>query len=166
LRRLLVMRHAKAERESSSGADFDRALAERGWRDAERVGRAMQGRRLMPDLVLASPARRTRESVAALERVLGPLPAKHDERLYGATVAQLVEVVREIDDAAQTLLLVGHNPGVHELVLGLSGGNEAGTVNGFPTAALAVIDLDATSWRDVATQAGRLADLIEPKKLG
>ncbi len=159
MKRLLVLRHAKAEEDSASGKDFDRPLAKRGWRDAAEVGRAMRERGLAPDAIIASPATRVVETLAALAEGHGPLEANYDRRLYNASPATLLDVVRETDDGAQTLLLVGHNPGLQLLLLNLTQGRVG---ENFPTATLAVVDLAVAHWADADPANGEVVDLILP----
>lgn len=167
MKTLFVLRHAKAERDSDSGKDFDRPLADRGWRDAERIGREMRERGFKPDRVLASPAKRAAETVTALARGYGPLEAELDQRLYNAPADRLMEIANEADDASQRLLLVGHNPGLETLILRLAGDEQHcdRIADGFPTAALAVVELPASQWRDVRERTGRIVDLIVPRDL-
>ncbi len=102
-----------------------------------------------PDLVLSSPSRRTRETVECL---ILAAPVEYLEPLYAADADELLEAVRELsarDDPPRTVLLVGHNPGVHQLVLELTGGEQ---LPGFPPSALAVLTLDVDDW--YATDAG------------
>jgi len=157
MKRLLVLRHAKAEEDSASGRDFDRPLAERGWHDASEVGRAMRERGLHPDAIIASPAKRVVETLAAVAEGYGPLEADYDRRIYNASPETLLDVVRQADDGAQTLLLVGHNPGLQLVLLGLTRG-QAG--ESFPTAALAVVNLAVASWADADQASGELVDLL------
>ena len=164
MKRLLVLRHAKAEEDSASGKDFDRPLAKRGRHDAAELGRAMRERGLHPDAIMASPAKRVAETLAALAEGYGPLDADYDRRIYNASAGTLLDVVREADDDAQTLLLVGHNPGLHLLVLGLADGDGGGLrsriENSFPTATLAAVELPISSWTDIQPAGGELVDLI------
>jgi phosphohistidine phosphatase len=150
MKRLLVLRHAKAEEDSASGKDFDRPLARRGWEDAAEVGRATRERGLHPDVIIASPATRVVETLAALAEGYGPLDADYDRRIYNASAGTLLDVVRETHDDAQTLLVVGHNPGLHLLVLDLTndgaGGLRIRIENSFPTATLAAVDLAISTW--------------------
>ena len=164
MKRLLVLRHAKAEEDSASGKDFDRPLARRGWQDAGEVGRAMRERGLHPDAIIASPATRVVETLAALVEGYGALDADYDRRIYNASAGTLLDVIREADDDAQTLLLVGHNPGLHLLVLDLTDGDGGGLrtriENSFPTATLAALDLAIPSWTETGDTKGELVDLI------
>ena len=166
MKTLYILRHAKAERDTATGQDFDRPLAERGWDDAERVGRAMRARALEPDAVLASPATRAAETVEALARGYGPLRPNYDERIYDAPVDRLLEIVRGADDSAERLLIVGHNPGFEALVLRLADEETSDRiVDGFPTAALAVVELPVSHWTGVRERTGRLIDVIVPGAL-
>ena len=164
MKRLLVLRHAKAELESTTGRDFDRPLAKRGWKHAVEVGRTMRERGLGPAAIIASPAKRVAETLAAVAEGYGPLTPDFDERIYNASPGTLLDVVREADDSARTLLLVGHNPGLLLLLLDLTrddgDARRARIEQGFPTAALAVVDLPATTWAEVEAGGGQLVDLI------
>ena len=157
MRRLMVLRHAKAALESDSGKDFDRPLARRGWDDAADVGRAMRERGFASDAIVASPAKRVVETLAALAEGYGAIDPAYDQRIYNASPGTLLEVVRAIDDDAQTLLLAGHNPGLQLLLLALTRDRIG---EHFPTAALAVVDLAAASWADVEPASGAVVDLI------
>jgi phosphohistidine phosphatase len=169
MKTLYVLRHAKAERDSDSRHDFDRPLAKRGWRDGEAVGREMRELGLEPDAVLASPAKRAAETVEAIARGYGPLTPSYEPRIYDAPVDRLLDVVRDADDVVQRLLLVGHNPGLENLILRLSGDDSCDhrdrVAEGFPTAALAVLQLPAQKWADVEPASGKIAHLIVPKEL-
>jgi len=164
MKRLLVLRHAKAEADSATGRDFDRRLAERGWKDAANVGRAMRERGLCPDAIIASPAKRVVETLAALSQGYGPLEPDYDQNIYNASPEMLLDAVRKADDRAQTLLLVGHNPGLQLLLLDVTRADDRGLrarIEGtFPTAALAAVDLVASSWADAGEAEGEMVDLI------
>jgi len=167
MKRLLVLRHAEAERDSDSGRDFDRPLAERGRKDAAEVGRALRDRGLDPDAVIASPAKRVVETLAALAEGYGRLEVGHDERIYDASPATLLNVVRRADDAAHTVLLAGHNPGVQQLLLDLADRDERGLRDRvqeyYPTAALAVVHLPSASWSELRHGGGEIIELIQPR---
>lgn len=163
MKTLFVLRHAKAERDSTTGRDFDRPLAERGWHDAELVGREMRARGLEIDGVLASPARRAEETVAAFARGFGPLDPVFEPGIYEAPVGRLLDIVGNADDSAERLMIVGHNPGFEELVLRLAA--DARIADGFPTAGLAAIELPASHWSELRERTGRIAHLIVPRDL-
>ncbi len=169
MKTLFVMRHAKAERDSETGRDFDRPLAKRGWRDAEAVGREMRLRGLAPDAVIASPARRAAETVAAVAEGYGKMAPAYEAAMYNSPADRLIEIVRATEDSAERLLIVGHNPGFQELVLHLAGDARSGEsgpmLDGFPTASLAAIELPVERWCDVAERSGRIVELIVPSDL-
>jgi phosphohistidine phosphatase len=169
LKTLFVMRHAKAERDSATGRDFDRPLAKRGWHDAEAVGRELGSRAVRPELVLASPARRAAETVTAFAQGFGKLEQRFEPGFYNAPADRLIEIVRNADDGAERLLIVGHNPGFQELVLRLADDQPSEhsdrIVDGFPTAALAALELPADRWSDISERSGRIVELILPRGL-
>ena len=169
MKTLFVLRHAKAERDSDSGRDFDRPLAKRGWRDAEAIGREMRSRGLDPDAVLASPAKRTTETVEALALGYGPLEPGYDEGIYDASSASLVDIVRNAAGRWEQLLLVGHNPGVQDLILRLAGNDQREqrdrVADRFPTSALAALELPANHWSEVREGSGHIVALIAPRDL-
>jgi phosphohistidine phosphatase len=113
---------------------------------------------LDPDLVLCSPAVRTRQTMAELALDPG-VDVAIEAGLYGAEADELLEHVREVDDDVATVLLVGHNPGVHHLVLEVTGGER---VPNFRPATLAVLSLDVDRWQDVGAASGSLDSLHVP----
>jgi phosphohistidine phosphatase len=141
--RLILMRHAKAEKRSKSGEDFDRALTDTGREDAAIMGRVLEREGLVPDVVIVSAAKRTRETA---EAAFPALKADVRRDLYNAPALALLEAA---EAAEGTVLVVGHNPGVHELVLHLLvDGGAGGAVIGragsrFPTATAAAFLVDA-----------------------
>jgi phosphohistidine phosphatase len=163
MKTLYVLRHAKAERDSDTGKDFDRPLAERGWSDAELVGREARSRGLEIDAVLASPAKRAAQTVEAFARGFGALDQEWEQGIYNASLDRLLEIVGEADDTAERLLIVGHNPGFEMLVLSLAG--NGALMDGLPTAGFAAIELPADQWSDVREGTGTVAALILPRDI-
>jgi phosphohistidine phosphatase len=157
MKTLTLLRHAKAERDSPSGRDFDRALNERGHENSKRMGKEMRRLGLRFDRVLASPARRVVETV---EGVGEPSP-QYDERIYNASTGQLFDIIGSVDDGVDRLMVVGHNPGIERLAAQLT----ANAIDEFPTAALAEIELPIDHWRDVKGASGRLVRFVRPKDL-
>lgn len=169
-RSLLLLRHAKAKRPTPDLEDFDRALNGRG-RDAARlVGKLLRSERLVPDLVLFSPARRTRETWELVENALGKkVPAAHDGALYLANPTTILKIVRRQADAVRRLMVVGHNPGLERLALALAGEAAEDDIARmhakFPTAALAAISFEARRWRDIDPGTGRLERYLVPRDM-
>jgi phosphohistidine phosphatase len=175
MRRLLLLRHAKTESDSPSGSDRDRPLAERGVKDAAELGAWIAGEpSLLPDRALISTAVRAREtwnivrqhiSGETLPDLAGLLPD-----LYGAAPTQLLALIRSpAARNARRLMIVGHNPGLHELALGLIGGGDAAgraaLARNLPTSGLVVIDFAVENWDDIAFGGGQLARFVSPKLL-
>jgi phosphohistidine phosphatase len=164
-RRLIVLRHAKSAWPDVN--DFERPLAPRGRRDAPAVGRRLRDAACLPDRVICSPARRTRETwdLVAQELDAAP-PVSYDERVYGASVATLLGVVHEMPEPVRTLLLIGHNPGLQELTLALAGEVAGDALDRaqekFPTSAIAVLTF-AGSWSELAPGSALLADFAVPR---
>jgi phosphohistidine phosphatase len=174
MRRLMLLRHAKTENDAPSGRDQDRRLDKRGRHDAAEIGGWIGRHPPFPDLVLVSHAIRahqTWEIAWEAMKELAPEPVVELlPDLYGADPAQLLQVVRDASasDPAR-LMLVGHNPGMHELALALAGrGDAAGRralADNLPTSGLAVFDFDIDDWTEVAFRRGRLAAFVSPKLL-
>lgn len=158
-RRLVLLRHAAAA--SSVGLDdAERPLTDAGERDASAVGRWLRASGIFPDLVLCSSARRASQTWhSAAAELRRPPPVTHDQRIYRADEPTLLDIVRETDDNVCTLLLVGHNPPIHQLAADLTGAEE---VRGrFPAAAVAVVSV-AASWAVLAADSADLA-AFEPR---
>jgi phosphohistidine phosphatase len=169
MRRLLLLRHGKADRHSAGG-DRERPLTRRGEEDSRRMGEFLRDSSMTPDLAVASNARRAKQT---LERALEAFPAHvtHliENTIYLATREHLVEVLRQTPDKVQTLLAVGHNPGFAELADWLAGGGEAEELDNmrssYPTAALAILDFDADHWAEIRKGAARLRRFVTPAAL-
>jgi phosphohistidine phosphatase len=179
VRRLVLLRHAKSA--WPDVPDRERPLARRGQRDAPVMGRWLRDAGLVPDLVVCSTARRARETWQLAQPCLGAaLPVRFDERVYQASAAQLLALIRREPAAVRTLLVMGHDPAVPGLALILAGaspdkhaGAEPGTVPArmldrmrvkFPTAAIAVFTC-AGSWDALCPGSARLACFITPRDL-
>ena len=161
MRTLYLLRHAKSSWKDPGLQDFDRPLNGRGREAAPLVGKFIRGRKLRVDLIVSSPAERARQT-AALVKESARLSAEvlYDERVYEADAARLVEVVAQADESADALMLVGHNPGLEELLTFLTGESRR-----MQTAALACVALDVEKWGKTRERAGRLEWLVRPKEL-
>ncbi|KUO17128.1 SixA phosphatase family protein [Streptomyces dysideae] len=167
LRRLVVLRHAKSAWPDGV-ADHERPLAPRGRRDAPAAGRALADSDCLPDLALCSTAVRARQTWELASAQWGtPPPVRHDRRLYAADVADLLEIVHEVSTEVDTLLLVGHNPGLEELVLELAGDSLDDALDEvrvkFPTSAIAVLAWRGTGWDALTPGTALLTSLTVPR---
>jgi phosphohistidine phosphatase len=161
MRTLLLLRHAKSSWDDPALRDFDRPLSKRGRKAAPLIGRFMLKREIRPGLVISSPAKRAKKT-AALVIKSAQLETKPrlDERVYEASAIQLLEVISQIETGAAEVMLVGHNPGLEDLLLTLTG-----EVRQMPTAALARVALDIERWSDARDASGQLEWLVKPKEL-
>ncbi|MET7480468.1 histidine phosphatase family protein [Streptomyces sp. NPDC005648] len=167
LRRLVVLRHAKSAWPPGV-PDHERPLAPRGLRDAPEAGRALAENDCLPDLALCSTAVRARQTWELAAAQWGtPPPVRRDPRLYAADVPDLLAAVHEVSPEVETLLLVGHNPGLEDLVLELAGDSLDDTLDEvrtkFPTSAIAVLAWHGTTWRRLVPGTALLTSVIVPR---
>jgi phosphohistidine phosphatase len=149
---LIVLRHSKAATPLGT-PDIDRPLAGRGRKDAETAGNELRAAKLTPDHVICSTALRTRQT---LEGLGVDAPVEFESRVYDNDAEEILALLRE--QSAETLLLVGHNPSMHQLVFGLTGGAE----DRFPTSATAVIGFEGV-WTDLWPGTGSLVSFWTPR---
>lgn len=166
-RRLLLLRHAHADHPKNV-RDYDRPLSVTGEQEAGEMGIYMAQENLLPELALVSGARRTRETWAGIQKALpAVVPAIFDDRIYDAEADVLLELLRAVSSQPASLLLVGHNPGLHRLALSLVGRGGrtayARLQQEFPPASLAVVDFDVAAWGSVAVQSGALERYATPR---
>ena len=162
MKTLLVLRHAKSSWTDPSVDDHDRPLNARGTRDGPRMGLLIRKLQLAPDVIISSDAVRARVTAAAVAEALGfAEEIRLERRLYLASPADIVAVVRSMPAPATTAMIVGHNPGFEQLVERLTG-----EANELPTAALAQIALPIERWRDLKVSTrGKLIGLWRPREL-
>lgn len=169
--KLAILRHAKSSWADVGQADFDRPLAPRGLEAAPRMGRHMLEMGLRPELVLCSPAARTRATAALALAAFEPERPRivFDKVIYDATVEALGARLQRVPDGVATVLLIGHNPGLQELVLGLARRPlpkaYADLEVKLPTAALVVLDISAASWASLGEGTGRITHAMRPRQL-
>ncbi|MGQ0467313.1 MAG: SixA phosphatase family protein [Sporichthyaceae bacterium] len=159
VRTLVVLRHAKAERGNTT--DHDRPLTARGRRDALAAGRWLAEAGVNPDLTVCSTATRAKETWALAAMELGDgISTAMERAVYGADLDELLQVVRDTPSEVHTLMLVGHNPGLQDLVLALSGEGADDDLyiarTDFGTAAVALVEIHG-KWSVLTEGAGRLA---------
>ena len=158
---LYLLRHAKSSWDDVSQRDFERPLNDRGREACELVGEFIEEKGIDFDLVLVSTAVRTRETIDLVkERAKFHSEVRYDERIYEATVSQLLEVISQVDNDRENVLLVGHNPGMEALLALLTGLQVRVT-----TANLAKVEIQATKWSDSLAHTGTLDWIIRPKEI-
>jgi phosphohistidine phosphatase len=167
MRRLLLLRHAKTERAKPGERDRDRKLMAKGRADAPVIGAYMVRHRLVPDLVLLSPVTRAEETWALVAPAFAKAPrVVKDERIYNASPDTLTGLIRETRDA-RMLLVVGHNPGLHDLAVQLIGSGDVEARESLneklPTSGLVVVELAFDDWSQLHDNAGRLERFVSPR---
>ena len=159
---LLLLRHAKSSWKDKYQRDFDRPLNDRGKKAAETIGQYIRKEGISPELVLSSTAVRARQTtdiVLRAARLQSEL--RYDERIYEASPSRLMEVISQIDEKLSSVLLVGHNPGMEELLNLLTASSEH-----MATATLAKIRLDgADKWTRIAAGKGNVDLIIRPREI-
>lgn len=174
MRTVYLLRHAKSSWDDPSLDDFDRPLAPRGMKAAPLMGRFMARQGYVPDRIICSAARRARDTwdmaEEEMEEALGrELSTEIREDLYGASPRNVLAMIQALPDSVESVLLVGHNPTMETLALGLAEtGDEkelATMERKYPTAALAVLEFPTSSWSDVREGGGHLRAFVRPKDL-
>lgn len=170
-RQLYLLRHAKSSWDDPTLQDRERPLSKRGRKAAAAMAKWMRSREIVPDLVLVSSARRTMETLEALEP-WNPAPTvKVKDSLYHATAPEMLDMLRAVEKSTRTVLLVGHNPGLHDLAVALAGGEGQAEIddltrrmaNAYPTGALARFAVDGP-WSKIE-EAVCLTDFVIPRDL-
>lgn len=166
---LFVLRHAKSSWNNSAMGDHERPLAPRGQRAAELLADHVGAVDSPPALVLCSTARRAQETLEPLrERLPAATEVLIEDDLYGAAAPDIVDRLRRVPDGTPSVLVVGHNPGLEDLVLGLSGRGDTGLLDRvrtrFPTGAFATLTFDG-AWKELGPGAARLEGFVVPGDL-
>lgn len=167
---LALLRHAKSSWDDPTWEDFDRPLNARGLKAAPAAGAALARADVNPSLILCSSAARTRETLKLAEPLIAldkEAQIVFDDKLYLASPVTLLEVVRDIPAQHSSVLVIGHNPGLHALAAMLAGTGSSQALESltlrYPTAALAVLKINRSKWRDVRPGDGKLELFWTPK---
>lgn len=166
-----LYRHAKSDWHDARARDFDRPLNKRGRKGAGLMGRHIASHGINWQRIIASPAARVAETVELGAKAGGrPVPAIWDRRIYLASSATLLDLIHEQEDDATAILMIGHNPGLEDLIFDLVPDDGTSPLRDiveekFPTAAYAVLEIDAQRWADVRESSARLVHLTLPRDL-
>ena len=161
MKTLFLLRHAKSSWDDARLSDFERPLNERGLQSAPRIGEVFKQNNFQTELILSSPAKRAAQTAELFKEAAQLNDAiKFDERIYEASPSKLLEILAEQSDELNSILLVGHNPGLENLVKFLTS-----EVQPMPTAALAVINLEIENWININAANGKLQTLLRPKEI-
>lgn len=167
-RQLVLVRHAKSAWDDPTLSDHDRPLATRGRRALPRLQSHLASLGREPDVVLCSSSRRTRDTLAGVRSAFPrAITVEVEERLYGASAGDLLGRLRNVDEAARCVVVIGHNPGLQDLAVLLAGGGDddasAQLQRKFPTAAAVTISVDG-DWADLGIGASRIESLFTPRR--
>ncbi len=161
MKKLYLMRHAKSDWSGYYVSDFERTLNKRGKHDAPMMGEILN-EKISPDLIVASPATRAKMTAEAVAKKLGYDPEKirFEENIYEASAADLLYIIHALPDEADEVLLIGHNPGLTDLI------NRLGNVrlDNLPTASLVGFSFDIDSWKALREGSGEYLFFEYPKK--
>ena len=161
MKTLILVRHAEPALSGPTQADIDRSLSRRGYRDAQAVSKRFALADISPDLILSSASPRAHKTAKIFAQKLGVPPEfiRSDQRIYEAERAEMLGLVRGFDDQDNTVMLVGHNPGISGLLHHLVDSS----IHNLPNCSVAVIELPIASWHDIAFKVGQLKYAICPK---
>ena len=164
MKTILLLRHAKSDRDNPTLADFERPLAKRGLKDAPRMGAVLSSFEIVPDRILASPARRAKETAQLVAEACGYKKAiEWHEAFYGGNAEDLIVALQRLPNSMEQVLLVGHNPTMEETVSALISGDERQPIITMPTAALACLQVDVRDWAELEPGEGVLQWFLIPR---
>lgn len=171
MKTLGLFRHAKSDWNDARLRDFDRPLNQRGRNGAGLMGLHIRDHGPQWERIIASPAVRVTQTIDLAGDAAGRVPAvKWDRRIYLASSPTLMDVLREVDGDLASILMVGHNPGLEDLIFDLVPDDGTSPLRDqvedkFPTAAYAVLELEIDSWRDIDDGCARFVHLKRPRDL-
>jgi len=168
VRTIILLRHGKSSWSDPTLADLDRPLAPRGERASGRIAKYIRQKKIRPALVLYSPSLRTRQTLEAIESSLGKRSVVELEpQLYAASEGELLRRLQALPESVDSVMLIGHNPGLHELARTLAsrGAELPRLEEKFPTGALATLVLDSESWATLGPGDAELVDYVVPRQL-
>lgn len=168
-RELLILRHGKSDWGTNAARDFDRPLNKRGRKAVKRMGRWIQEQELLPDYIVSSPAKRAQETAVGVCRSAGIAEAQigWNERIYGADSNTLLSALQACPPEAKRVMIIGHNPGLEELVVRLSSEKVEWPKEAplMPTGAVARFEIIG-DWDQLAAENARLVGITRPRQLG
>jgi phosphohistidine phosphatase len=167
MKQLYLLRHGKSSWKDISLPDHDRPLAGRGRRASKAMARHLSEKGINPELVLCSTARRARETLDRIQQALGAPAILVERDLYAASAPALLERLRSVPDSVESVMLIGHNPGLQDLALDLARPSPTARelATKYPTAALATLTFAASSWQELDHEAATLVALVRPRDL-
>ena len=170
IKTIYLLRHAKAAAGDASMSDAERPLNNQGREACEIIGNIIKKQNIKPDIILCSTAKRTSQTWDLVATASGvAAPVEYSKKLYLASAGEIAKHIQALDDSLNSVLVVGHNPGIHECVIRLCASGSPAAAKKielkFPTGALAVIECDIPRWSALAPTSGYLKDFMTPKGL-
>ncbi len=163
MKRLFILRHAETA-PASEGGDRERKLTPQGLEDARMLGERMKAENYIPDFILCSPVTRTRQTLDAVLASIGKIQTEFEKTIYEGGYGEILSLVQGVDDSCMTLLLIGHNPAIHQFAASLApeeGEFISRLAFGYAPATLTVLDVPRASWADLQPGENKILDLIE-----
>ena len=162
MKRLILMRHAKSDRDTTDKPDFERPLAKRGTEEAPVMGKFLRKEKLIPDLIICSPAKRAKETLElVVKEFKQDVKIEFDKDIYDKEDAGVINIIKNTKDSVDTLMIVGHNPTLESLVYTLI--SDMIPYDKFGTCGVGVIDFDIKKWNDIKAGTGKLVLIKTPK---
>lgn len=159
MKTLFILRHAKSSWDNPILADFERPLNERGLKSARLIGEIIRKKALRIDLMLSSPANRAKQTALDVRKsAVLDCEIKYEDRIYEASPQTLQQIVSAVAEKYQSVMIVGHNPGIEGLIRLLTG-----EILPMPTAATAIIDLEIANWHELEENCGVLRELLRAR---
>jgi phosphohistidine phosphatase len=162
-KRLILMRHAKAEKLEGYSSDFDRPITKRGIYDAKLICSELNKHKFIPDAIVASPSKRTKQTAQIVSNCFkkNKIPIDYQFDIYEASISDLLHVIRQTNTNINTLMLIGHNPSITSMVGYLTGS----FVEHVSTSGIVIIQLNSVNWQTVLAHKGELIYVLNPKSL-
>lgn len=164
MKRLYLLRHAKSSWDDSSIPDHERDLNDRGRKEAKKMGEYFFDKKIIPDLIICSPSKRTRETYKLVVNKLGKnIQTIFEDKIYEASVSDIFGAISKVSNEVDSLLIIGHNPGMEYMVEKTT--NIPGIIDKFGTCSLAELEVDIQKWSDIRKTSAKLINFISPKTL-
>ncbi len=169
MKTLYLLRHAKTEAATGNQEDIDRRLTASGREACEAIGSYMKKHKYVPSFVLSSPARRTSETFSHVMEAAGMSPPyKFEKTFYPFNPDRVADSIRKLDDNIDSVMIVGHNPGIHQLAITLAKPDDTDSYEQlktkYPTGTLTVLRFKLDSWERMGNKGGKLMDFMPPSE--
>lgn len=170
MKTLYLLRHTKSDWGNPNLADIDRPLNERGIKASQRLGELFETQGIKPELILCSPARRTRQTLSLIAETTGKeYDTRFEPGLYETSAAQILKIIHQLPDSTASVMIIGHNPGLETLARDLIRPSNPEALarlhEKFPAGGLATLGFHTQHWRDIGPAAGDLMDFVTPREL-